>query len=131
MKKSDVTRAQEYLKVYKRLMVAETAVSLLQKILNEIYLAPFKTNGTYFNASFALSAILKEPEHVFRSSSDLWSLKDGGFKWSDETYQKHLPKIFKHFKETGFLVKKGLGWQLNPLLREINDSKVTQDIKGL
>lgn len=117
MKLSIRSRAQEFLRLHEQEKKAEVVLNRIQEELDVLYLEPFKTLGIHCNASYILSGLLKEPDSIFLSSTGLLRVKGTGMYFSNDTMANHIGRIFKHFKETGLLVKAKKGFKLNPALK--------------
>lgn len=119
-----VSRAQRAQSLYKAAQTMEKQLDVLNHDMHSLYLQPFKTWGVFSNASYVLSGVLKNPDAVFKRAGDLHSVKGDCLMFSAESMARHVGRIFKHFKEVGFLVKvRSGGYKLNPLLKGLVQEK--------
>jgi len=110
---------KEYFRLKKQIERQEKKLSIIRNQQDDIFLEPFKTRGIFTNASYILQGMFEDKEIKYTSASSLFRKGSGGMYWSDETMRRHLPKIFKHFKEVGILVKNKKGyWELHPQIKE-------------
>jgi DNA-binding response OmpR family regulator len=117
-------RAQSYISIYEAAQTMEKQLDVLHQDMDSIYMEPFKTWASSSNAQHIMSGVLKNPDVVFKTSRALQGVKGDCLMWSEETMTKHIGKIFKHFKEVGFLVKvRSGGYRLNPLLKDLKKKK--------
>jgi len=117
-------RAKEYTDYYRIIQDKEEELEEIQSKLDTLYLEPFKTLGIHANASYVLGGILRNPDMIYHSSTSLLLSGGYGMMFSHETLTQHIRKIFKHFKETGLLIKTvSGGFKLNPILKGLVKEK--------
>jgi hypothetical protein len=95
----------------------EKELDTLRTSMQNILFYPFTTYGIYTNARYIFGTMIENPDKEYYISRQLFG-KGPGMYFSESTMGKHLPKIFKHFKEIKILVKRKDHYILNPIIVE-------------
>jgi len=125
-------KIQKYFKLQREIDKLREKESELEHKQSQIFLKKCKTCSLYINAQVIFKVFLKNPTKEY----DRWIVqhhKDCGLKWSKESLDGQINRIFKLLYEEEFIVRTGKGYyKLNPdyvTTVKRNKAKVKNDEK--